>query len=330
MKTFEYVRPRTIEEACASALTDDGSRPAFLAGGTTQVDLMRQRVFTPTRLIDLQDLPLRGVEHTDTEIRVGALVSMEELARHPAVVEHQPLVTQALLAGASPQLRHAATIGGNLLQRTRCTYYRDPSVTACNRRTAGSGCAALDGDHAGHAILGTSDACVATHPSDLAVALVALDATVTLRGPEGERTILVRDLYRLPGTTPHLEHDLRPGELITEVVLPVLPRGTRSVYLKVRHRASYEFALASCAAAITLVDGVVDRACLAIGGVATVPWKCDASEAILRGEPYTADSIDRAASAATDGADPRTDNSGKVVLARNTVRRALGDLRSEQ
>ncbi|MET1073771.1 MAG: xanthine dehydrogenase family protein subunit M [Umezawaea sp.] len=327
MKTFDYVRPRTVEEA--SALAEEGGS-AFLAGGTTQVDLMRQRVLTPTRLIDLQDLPLRGVEHTGTGIRVGALVSMEELACHPAVVEHQPLVAQALLAGASPQLRHAATIGGNLLQRTRCGYYRDPSVAACNRRTEGSGCAALGGNHAGHAVLGTSDSCIATHPSDLAVALVALDATATLRGVEGERTLLVRDLYRLPGSTPHLEHDLRPGELITGITLPVLPHGTRTSYLKVRHRASYEFALASCAAAVTLVDGVVDRVHLAIGGVATVPWKCDAGEAILRGGPYTADSIDRAAAAAVDGAVPRADNGYKVVLARNTTRRTLDDLRSGQ
>jgi xanthine dehydrogenase YagS FAD-binding subunit len=247
---------------------------------------------------------------------------MGDVAAHPEVIERQPLIAEALLEGASPQLRNMASIGGNLLQRVRCPYFRTLDAP-CNKRDPGSGCAAIDGLNGGHAILGTSDHCVATHPSDLAVALVALDAVVRTRGPDGERSFPVEELYRLPGATPQLEHTLLQGELIVAVEVPHGPHATRTRYLKVRDRASYEFALVSVAAALEIEGGVIRTARLAAGGVGTKPWRLRACEAALVGRPPERSSWQAAADFATEGARPLSGNHFKVELLRRTVVRAL-------
>ncbi|MBZ4323571.1 FAD binding domain-containing protein [Streptomyces huiliensis] len=327
MRSFAYVRAGTVEEAVAAAAADPEA--AYLAGGTTQVDLMRDEVFRPARLVDITRLPLRGVERRDDGggvLVVGALTTMEELAAHGDVTTRLPLVREALLRGASPQLRHMATVGGNLLQRTRCRYYRDPS-TACNKRAPGTGCAALDGHHRMHAVLGTSPHCIATHPSDLAVALLALDAAVRVHGPDGERAVPLGEFYRTPGSTPHVENALTHGELITHLEIPLLPPEARSGYLKVRDRASYEFALASVAAALVVdEDGRIRSARLALGGVGTVPWRVPRAEELLRGARPDDDVLRAAAEAALSGAEGRPDNAFKIGLGRRAVVRMLGAL----
>lgn len=243
MQPVSYARAADIASAVATVAADPDS--AYLAGGTTEVDLLRQKVIHPRRLVDINPLPLKQVEALpDGGLRIGALARMSDVAEAPAVVERYPAISQALLLGASAQLRHMASIGGNLLQRVRCTYFRDPA-TPCNKREPGSGCSALEGVNRGHAVLGTSEHCIATHPSDLAVALVALDALVHTDGPGGRRSIPIDDLFLLPGDTPHLEHPLQHGELIVAVDVPAAPVARTSVYLKVRDRESYEFALAS-------------------------------------------------------------------------------------
>jgi CO/xanthine dehydrogenase FAD-binding subunit len=280
-------------------------------------------VLAPSQLVDITRLPLRGIRHGGDSIVVGALTTMEELAADPIVGERLPLVREALLAGASVQLRNMATIGGNLLQRTRCRYFRDPTV-ACNKRSPGSGCSALEGHHRMHAILGTSEHCIATHGSDLAVALVALDAVVQIQGRDGERRIPLTELYVLPGERPDVETVLRHGDLITAVEVPLLPAGARSHYLKVRDRASYEFALASAAVALTLNGhGRIREGRVALGGVATMPWRARAAEAILRGAHPHEETFRLAARAALVGAAPRRDNAFKVELATRTIVRAL-------
>ena len=320
MRPFEYIRAVDVSHAVAAADADRAA--AFLAGGTTQVDLMKDGVLGPRVLIDITRLPLRGVAAGGGVLRVGALTTMEELAADPVVTERLAVVRESLLQAASPQLRNMATVGGNLLQRTRCRYYRDLSC-ACNKRVPGSGCDALDGHHRMHAILGTSEHCIATHASDLAVALVALDAVVRVRGVAGDRAVPLTDFYRIPGDTPGVENVLEPGELITSVDVPLLPEGARSGYLKVRDRASYEFALASVAVALVIADGVTRDARIALGGLATVPWRARAAEDVLRGATVTQEGCATAADAALSGASPRRGNAFKVELGKRAVVRAL-------
>lgn len=318
MNPFTYRRAGTEAEAIAAARA--GSR--YLAGGTTLVDLMREGVERPTDLVDINGLAWRDIRAEGDRLVIGGLARMAEVADHPAARRLHPLVVEALLEGASPQLRNAASIGGNLLQRVRCPYFRTRDA-ACNKRAPGSGCAAMDGLNGGHAILGTSPHCIATHPSDLAVALVALDALVLARGPEGERRFPVEDLYRLPGDTPHLEHTLRPAELIVAVEVPNGPHAARARYLKVRDWASYEFALVSVAAALEVRDGVVRDARIAAGGVGTKPWRLRASEEALVGQAPGRAAFTAAAERAVAGAQPRAGNHYKVDLLRRTVVRCL-------
>jgi xanthine dehydrogenase YagS FAD-binding subunit len=318
MIPFTYHPARSEQDAIAAGLA--GGR--YLAGGTTLIDLMREEVERPERLIDINGLALRDIENRAEGLVIGALARMADVAADAAVAQSHPLIAEALLEGASPQLRNMASIGGNLLQRVRCPYFRTLDA-ACNKRVPGSGCAAIDGFNATHAILGTSDHCVATHPSDLAVALVALDAVVVVRGPDGERRLPVDALYRLPGDTPHLEHTLDPGELIVAVVVPHGAYARRARYLKARDRASYEFALASAAVALDIQDGVIREARLAAGGVGTMPWRLRASEAALAGQRPERAAFAAAADLATAGARPLAHNGYKVELLRRTIVRAL-------
>jgi xanthine dehydrogenase YagS FAD-binding subunit len=318
MVPFTYQAVRSEQDAIAGAI----ARGRYLAGGTTLIDLMREEVERPERLIDINRLPLRDIRLDQDRLVLGALARMGDVAAHPEVIEMQPLIVEALLEGASPQLRNMASIGGNLLQRVRCPYFRSLDA-ACNKRDPGAGCAAIDGINAGHAILGTSEHCVATHPSDLAVALVALDGVVVLRGPDGERRLPVEDLYRLPGATPHLEHTLEPGELIVAVEVPHGAYAAGARYLKVRDRASYEFALVSVAAALEVEEGVVRAARLAAGGVGTMPWRLRRCEDALIGQRADRAAWQAAADLATEGARPLSGNHFKVELLRRTVVRAL-------
>jgi CO/xanthine dehydrogenase FAD-binding subunit len=322
VSAFAYLRPTDVGAAVAAVGGDPGA--AYLAGGTTLLDLvLKDGVLAPKRLVDVTRLPLRGVTRDGNAIRVGALTTMEELAADPVVAERLPLVRQALLAGASVQLRNMATIGGNLLQRTRCRYFRDPTVAACNKRAPGSGCAAVTGAARMHAILGASEHCIALHASDLCVPLVALDAVVHTLGPAGGRSIPLTGFYVLPGDRPDVEHVLAHGELVTAVEVPLLPEGARSGYLKVRDRASYEFALASAAVALVVDGGAIRQARVALGGVGTVPWRAREAEAVLRGAPARTETFQAAAQAALH--DPFTvpGTAFKVELARRTVVRAL-------
>jgi xanthine dehydrogenase YagS FAD-binding subunit len=300
---------------------DRGAR--YLAGGTTLVDLMKLHVEQPTRLIDINALPLADVtELPDGTVRIGAMVRNSDLAHNDIIRARYPVLSQALLAGASGQLRNMATTGGNLLQRTRCLYFRDTAMP-CNKREPGSGCSAIDGYNRGHAILGTSAACIATHPSDMAVALVALDARIRVLGPDGERVIPVSELHRLPEDHPEIETTLDPGELITAVEIAPLHFATNSLYLKVRDRASFAFALASAAVALDIGDGIVRDARVALGGVATKPWRSHEAEKSLRGGPPSVESFRAAAEVGLAGARPHRDNGYKVELARRTLVRAL-------
>jgi CO/xanthine dehydrogenase FAD-binding subunit len=322
VSVFEYVRATDVDGAVAAVSADPAA--SYLAGGTTQLDLMlKDGVVSADRLVDITRLPLRGVTRGDGTIEVGALTTMEELAADPTVVQRLPLVREALLAGASTQLRNMATIGGNLLQRTRCRYFRDPTVAACNKRRRGSGCAAVSGAARMHAILGATEHCIALHASDLCVALVALDAVVHTRGATGERSILLTDFYRLPGDRPDVENVLDHGELITAVELPLLPAEARSGYLKVRDRTSYEFALTSAAVALVVTDGVVQEARVGLGGVGTVPWRAREAEEILRGAPARPESFRAAAEASLEGAWTVPGTAFKVELAKRTLVRAL-------
>lgn len=311
MHSFELTAPTTIDEAL-------GRPGTFLAGGTTLVDLMKLDVLTPQRVQNINGLPLRGID-TSEGLRMGALERMSDVAANPGVY---PVISRALLQSASQQLRNMASIGGNLMQRTRCGYFRDVE-TPCNRRDPGSGCPAIEGANRMHAILGTSDSCVATHASDLAVALVALDAEVRLVSATGERTVKLTDFYMQPSQTPEAEHDLREGELIGEVIVPELDWATHSTYVKVRDRQSYEFALTSAAVALDVRDGVIADARVAVGGVATVPWKLAVVEDVLRGKPATQETFEAAAVLATEGAKPLSGNAFKVSLLKRTIVRAL-------
>jgi CO/xanthine dehydrogenase FAD-binding subunit len=326
MRSFEYSRAHTVDEAVATVSGEPEA--AYLAGGTTQLDLMlKDGVVEATRLVDITRLPLRGVTTRPDEIHIGALTTMEELAADPTVTGRLALVREALLLGASVQLRNMATIGGNLLQRTRCRYFRDPTVDACNKRTPGSGCAAIRGAARMHAILGAGERCIALHASDLCVALVAMDAEVEIHGVDGARRVPLTDFYVLPGDRPDVENVLGHGELITAVVVPLLPPGARSGYLKVRDRVSYEFALVSAAAALVLgEDGTIAQARLALGGVGTVPWRARSAEHVLLGarpEPRVL-----AVAARSAIVDPFTvaGTAFKVPLAERTIVRILQDL----
>jgi xanthine dehydrogenase YagS FAD-binding subunit len=318
MFPFVLEKPGSTEDAIAAAAR--GAR--YIAGGTTLVDLMREEVERPERLIDINALPLKDIRVEGRDLVIGALARMAEVAADANVQRLQPLIAESLIEGASPQLRNMASMGGNLLQRVRCPYFRMLDV-GCNKRTPGSGCAAIDGLNAGHAIFGTSNSCVATHPSDVAVALVALDATMRVRGPQGERSFPVEELFRLPGDTPHLEHTLLPGELIVELRIPGAPSSRRARYLKVRDRASYEFALVSAAVALSIEDGVIRQVHLAVGGVGTRPWRLRDCEAALVGKRPDRAAFEEAAQLSTQGARPLHHNHFKVELLSRTIVRAL-------
>ena len=321
MRPLSYVRATHVGEAVATVAADP--RREFLAGGTTEVDLIRANVLRPDLLVDINDLPLAGIEDLDDGgLRIGALARMSDVAAASAVVSRYPAVSQALLLGASQQLRNMASIGGNLCQRTRCAYFRD-GVSACNKRVPGTGCAAIDGLNRGHAILGGSERCIATHPSDLAVALQALDAVVHTVGPDGPRTIAIDDFFLQPGKRPDLERPLDYGELIVAVELPGAPVASRSLYLKYRDRQSYEFALVSIAAALTVQDGVITDVRVALGGVATKPWRARRAEARLLGGPAAQDAFAAAADEELGVAVVHEHNAFKVELARRVIIRGL-------
>ncbi|MDX3428255.1 MULTISPECIES: xanthine dehydrogenase family protein subunit M [unclassified Streptomyces] len=322
MRPFAYLRPASVAEAVRAGAGHPGAR--FLGGGTNLVDLMKLGVESPGLIVDVSRLPLDRVEPTDDGgLRIGATVRNSDLAAHPGVRSGYPALSQALLAGASGQLRNTATTGGNLLQRTRCPYFQDVSKP-CNKRLPGSGCPAREGVHRDLAVLGHSEDCVATNPSDMAVALAALDAAILLHGPEGERTVPVTDFHRLPGDNPDQDTVIRPGELITEVVLP--PPAAASLYRKARDRASYAFALASVAAVLSVRDGRVERAALAFGGVAPRPWRARVAEDVLRGAPADEETFARAVSAELATARPLRDNGFKVDLAHRLAVGALAEL----
>ena len=327
MNPFTYFRASEAPEAVAELAAKP--RAKFLGGGTNLVDLMKMGVETPEQLIDINRLPLAAVEELPEGkgVRIGGLARNSDLAGHPLIQARYPVLSEALLAGASPQLRNRATTGGNLLQRTRCAYFYDPDFPACNKREPGSGCGALQGFNRMHAILGQSEQCIATHPSDMCVAMAALEAVIRVRGPKGERTIAFQDFHRLPGATPDRETNLAPDELITAVDLPAHPFAARSHYLKVRDRESYAFALVSVAAALKIApDGKIKTARLALNEVAHKPWRAAEAEASLAGKPATVENFRAAADAALAGAKGYQHNTFKIELARRTIVRALTTL----
>lgn len=322
MRTFTYVRAADAGEAARAHGGRAGSR--YLAGGTNLVDLMKHGVEAPDTLVDITRLPMDTVtEEAGGALRVGALVRNSDLAAHPVLRVRHPAVCEALLAGASAQLRNAATTGGNLLQRTRCAYFQDLSMP-CNKREPGTGCAAREGVHREHAVLGHSTACIATHPSDLAVALAAADAEVETTGPEGERVVPVTEFHRLPGELPERDTVLRPGEIVTAVRIPAPPEGTRAAYRKVRDRASYAFALVSVAAQlIQRADGSAEQVRIALGGVAHRPWRAWRAETELTGRVLTEERVTAALDAELTAAEPLRDNVFKIGLARDLARTVL-------
>jgi xanthine dehydrogenase YagS FAD-binding subunit len=318
MQAFAYT-PADSPQAAVRLAAEPQSR--YLAGGTDLLNLMKDGVQQHDRLIDINDLPLREITVLQDRVRLGALARMSDVAGHPGVRRRLPLLSQALLAGASPQVRNMASIGGNLLQRTRCWYFRDAAMP-CNKREPGSGCSALEGLNRWHAVLGGSDKCIAVHPSDLAVALTALDATVNTLSAQGPRSIPIREFYLSPGDTPDRETVLRPGELITGIDIPATERSAESRYLKVRDRATFEFAVVSVAAVVAVRHGVVRQASLAFGGVAPRPWRSPEAERALIGRPLHAAAVAAAGRALVRGAIPREHNGFKVPL----VQRALADV----
>ena len=324
MRPFRY--ELAVDDAAAVAAVVSAPDAAFLAGGTNLIDLMKLDVERPSLLVDVSRLAHDRIELLDDgTVRIGAAVRNSDVAADRTVRSAFPLLAQAVVAGASGQVRNAATTGGNLLQRTRCAYFRDASKP-CNKRVPGSGCPARDGDHRNLAILGSSMACIATHPSDMAVALAALDARVDITGPLGGRTIPLAELYRLPGDDASVETTLDRGELLTAVEVSMLPAGARSLYRKVRDRASFAFALLSIAAVVEADDGVVRSARIALGGVAPAPWRARAAEAVLEGVAPTAEAFARAADAELEQAQPLRDNAFKVPLARHLIVQSLLEL----
>jgi xanthine dehydrogenase YagS FAD-binding subunit len=321
MNSFTYFQAPDVAGAVADKNRQDYS--AFIAGGTNLLDLMKENVARPAHLTAIHRLPLATIEdRPDGGLRLGALMTNADTAYHPEVQRRYPLLSQAILAGASPQLRNMATDGGNLMQRTRCYYFYD-LATPCNKREPGSGCSALGGYNRIHAILGASEQCIATHPSDMCVALAALAATVRVSGPAGERSIAFADFHRLPGTTPHLDNNLLPGELITGLDLPAQGFTRNYAYLKLRDRSSYAFALVSVAAVLELEGGIIREGRLALGGVAHKPWRDTDAEDLLRGQPATAETFGRAAAKVLAGAQGYGHNDFKIELARRAIVRAL-------
>ena len=320
MNSFTYVRASELDAAVREGAQTD---TYYLGAGTNLLDLMKGGVERPIRLVDVTRLPLGAIEELpDGGLRIGATVSNADAASHPLVTTRYPLLSQALLAGASPQLRNMATTGGNLLQRTRCSYFYDTAFSACNKRKPGSGCAALEGHNRMHAILGASEKCIAVHPSDMAVALAALGATVRVRGPKGERAIPMREFHRLPGDAPQRDTTLQHGELITAVDLPS-SQFTKVHYLKVRDRASYAFALVSVAAALQMDGERIKAARIALGGVAHKPWRAARTEELLIGRSLDPEALKPAAAAAVEGAKGYRDNSFKIELAQRAIVRAV-------
>jgi xanthine dehydrogenase YagS FAD-binding subunit len=316
VRPFHYIRATDTASA-----TSAGQGAAFVAGGTSLVDLMRLDVMRPETVVDISRLPLTHVDADGEGVRIGALAKNTDVAVHPLIAKRFPVLAEALLSGASPQLRNMATVGGNLLQRTRCPYFRDVG-TSCNKREPGAGCSAIGGVTRSHAVLGTSGSCIATHPSDMCVALIALDAVVHTT----KRAIPMADLHTLPGAHPEIEHVLAPGELITEVSLPASRFAARSHYVKVRDRASFAFALASAAVAIDLTGRTIREARVALGGVATKPWRSQDAEAELAGRTATRETFQRAANAALAPAKAHGENAFKIELARRTIVRALEEV----
>lgn len=321
MNSFQYSRAQDVADAIRQSAADRSAR--FIAGGTNLVDLMKYEVERPARLIDISRLPLRTIKETpDGGLRIGALVPNSDLAWHPQVKERYPLLSSAILAGASTQLRNMASTGGNLLQRTRCLYFYDVA-TPCNKRKPGAGCAALGGINRINAILGTSDACIATHPSDMCVALAALDATVHIVGPEGERAIAMADFHRLPGDTPERDTNLGANEIVTTIALPERGFRTHYTYLKIRDRLSYAFALVAVAVALEIEGGIIREARLALGGVAPKPWRDPEAEAALVGQSADRTTFAKAADIVLRDARGFGHNDFKIDLARRTMIRAL-------
>jgi xanthine dehydrogenase YagS FAD-binding subunit len=320
MINFQYSRPSDVADAVRQIAADPAAK--FIAGGTNLIDLMKEEVERPTRLIDISRLALKKVEETAGGLRIGALVPNSDLAYHPLVEQRYPVLASAVLAGASQQLRNMASTGGNLLQRTRCAYFYD-TATPCNKREPGSGCSAIKGINRMHAILGTSDACIATHPSDMCVALAMLEATVHVTGAAGERTIAFADFHRLPGDTPQRDTNLRPDEIITAVELPAQGFAKNYTYLKIRDRLSYAFALVSVAVGLELDGDTIKQARFALGGVAHKPWRDQTAEATLRGQAPNAANFRRAADTLLREAKGFEHNSFKIDLARRAIVRAL-------
>lgn len=331
MRPFLFEQVTTPTAAVRASADAAGAQASYLAGGTTLVDLMRLEVMRPERVVDinaLRDGPRGSIELSRAGLRLGALVRMSEAADHPEIQRQYPVIAQSLQLAASPQLRNMASLGGNVLQRTRCTYFRDVTYGACNKRSPGSGCAALSGVNRMHAVLGGSDQCIATYAGDFGQALIALDASVDLIGPDGVRTISFAELHSPPGGTPDRETTLRPGELIVSFTVPAGPWTARSLYLKVRDRESYEFALASAAVALHQQNGVVRDARIALGGVATVPWRARAAETALQGRPIDESAVTAATEAAFNGAKGHGHNDFKIALGKRTLRRALREAKA--
>jgi xanthine dehydrogenase YagS FAD-binding subunit len=327
MHAFDFVRAENASAAIGASAKSNtaqqGASVRFVAGGTTLIDLMKLNVERPAHVVDINRLPLDKIEAlADGGLKIGATVRNSDLANHAIVRRDYPVLSLAVLAGASGQLRNMATTAGNLLQRTRCMYFRD-TAAACNKREPGSGCSAIGGENRTLAILGASEHCIATNPSDMNVALAALEATVHVQGIDGERSIGIADFHLLPGDTPHRETVLEPGDLITHVTLPPPVEGSRSFYLKLRDRASYEFALASAAVMISVEGGRIVRARIALGGVGTKPWRCTEAEALLIGEPADEPAFRKAADAALRDARPQSHNGFKVELTRRCLVHAL-------
>ncbi|MGA7933927.1 MAG: xanthine dehydrogenase family protein subunit M [Kovacikia sp.] len=320
MKNFSYVRATSVQEAVQQA----SSTPTalFIAGGTNLIDRMKVFLDEPSQLIDITRLGMTQIEQTGKGLRLGALVSNTAVADHPEVRRNYPMLSRAILLGASQQIRNMATVGGNLLQRTRCPYYYDTAF-ACNKRQPGAGCAAITGINRTHALFGASDQCVAVHPSDMCIPLAALDAIVEVEGPKGNRQIPFGNFHRLPGTTPQRDTNLEPGELITAIVLPPAPFAKSGVYLKLRDRASYAFALVSVAAAVEIADNRIKEARLAMGGMAHRPWRFPQAESFLMGKSANPETFQQAAEIALQGAKPLAHNGFKVELAKRAIRRAL-------
>lgn len=320
MKAVAYTRAETFEDAVR--MLSENPHAMCIAGGTTVVDLLKEQVLRPDVLIDISRVPQNEITVRADRIDIGALARMNDVADHPQVATAFPVVSQALAAGASAQLRNMATIGGNLLQRTRCVYFRDVA-TPCNKRVRGEGCSAIGGWNRQHAILGTSEHCIAVHPSDLCVALLACDARVLIAGPHGTRTVEFENFYHLPADTPDIEHDLQHNEVITGVSLPRTLFAERSTYLKIRDRASFEFAVVSVAASLEISDGIVQHARITLGGVAPVPWRAFQAERLLEGTPPEVGVFARAAQAALASARGYGHNDFKIPLAQRAIVRAL-------